>query len=1079
MVSLNCSDNQLTSLDVSKNELLESLYCAGNLFEELDIQNNNHLSAAYIRGEGVEEGTTIKYAYKNYILKYDIKVQIVVGTSVLVDASNFPDDNFRSFISSNYDKDKDGIIFGFEIRDIKEIDCSGKKIQNLKGIENFTALTKLDCCANQLTSLDVSKNTALKELSCGCIRLANLDVSGNTALTVLDCYDSKLTSLDVSKNTALTSLDCEFNYLTSLDLSKNTALTSLSCSGNQLTSLDVSQNTALTTLSCGGNPLTSLDVSQNTALTSLGCDNNQLTSLDISKNTVLQSLNCNGNQLTSLDLSKNTALTSLSCGGNQLTSLDLSKNTALRSLGCKGNQLTSLDVSNNTELNVLDCSENQLTSLDVNTALELIWCNNNQLTVLDVSNNTKLIEFYCFSYKLISLNISKDTYLYEFDCSENQLTSLDVSQNTNLSHLLCQNNQLTSLDVSKNMSLYELDCSKNQLTSLDVSINKHLSRLFCSNNQLTSLNVSKNAKLKSFLCDNNYLTSLDVSLNTMLKELKCHNNQLKKLDITNNENLIDVYKYGKRTVDGTIVSYESNVGILACDRKVQIVTGEALEPLKITLSSGANGVIISWKEEREAEKFRIYKKNAKGNWAKLAEVSTLNYTDTTVKVGETATYSVVGLSYAGKEINSIGDGTKITYKAPVITPTAKYKETGSALSWVKVNGAAKYRVFRKVGSGDWTNLTTTTSLSFVDKTAVYGKTYTYAVRAMDAKGSFISAMGSGTKFTYFAPTPKVTLKNGTTGINISWKTVSGAVKYRIFVKNTSGAWAKLATVKEGTTYTDTTAKVGKSYTYAVVGMDSAGRLMNDYGTGTTITREKPVMSFTLKSVAAGVKVSWKAADGAGKYRVYRKNSDGSWATLATIKDGSLFYRDKTAENGKTYTYAVVAMSAGGTALTDMGDGQSIKYVKPVSEAEVVEAEVTDADGNVIVYTISDDEITEDYITIVPEDQEEVEETEEGSEEDSKEKSEDEEVISEDTEETSEGTEEISEDAEETTREEEAVTEDTQESAENTDDGISEDTDEKISGDTDEESSGDTEDAFSEDNEEESGEEEIAEENISY
>ena len=153
-----------------------------------------------------------------------------------------------------------------------------------------------------------------------------------TALTNLNCCDNQLTSLDVSKNTALTTFDCYDNQLTSLDVSKCTALTSLRCYDNQLTSLDVSKCTALTTLYCWNNQLTSLDLSKNTALKELWCNNNQLTTLDVSKNTALETLSCPSNQLTSLDVSKNTALSYLQCNRNQLTSLDVSKNTALKAL---------------------------------------------------------------------------------------------------------------------------------------------------------------------------------------------------------------------------------------------------------------------------------------------------------------------------------------------------------------------------------------------------------------------------------------------------------------------------------------------------------------------------------------------------------------------------------------------------------------------------------------------------------------------------------------------------------------------------------------------------------------------------
>ena len=292
---------------------------------------------------------------------------------IAIDETNFPDQNFRNYVSENCDQDRDGTLSKSEIAAKTEIYLYNRGIYSLKGIEYFTSLQSLNCGENMLTTLNLSRNTALTSLNCGGNYLTSLDVSGNTALTSLNCEDNQLTSLDVRGNSALTSLRCSFNQLTGLDVSGNTALTSLYCGENKLTNLDVSGNSALTSLSCYNNQLTSLDVSGNTALTSLSCSYNQLTSLDISGNTALTSLYCGGNYLTSLDVSGNTALTSLYCGYNQLTDLDVSGNTDLTSLDCRGNRLTSLIVNNCEKLRHLECYSNLLTALDVSNCPALVW----------------------------------------------------------------------------------------------------------------------------------------------------------------------------------------------------------------------------------------------------------------------------------------------------------------------------------------------------------------------------------------------------------------------------------------------------------------------------------------------------------------------------------------------------------------------------------------------------------------------------------------------------------------------------------------------------------------------------------
>ena len=256
------------------------------------------------------------------------------AADVAIDEANFPDANFRTYVAS-FDKDNNKHLTSAELAEVKDMTLISKSIGDLTGIEHFTALTKLLCQKNQLTSLDLSKNTALEELDCG---------------------DNQLTSLDVSANTALKQLYCMNNPLTALDVSKNTSLTDLNCINTQRASLDVSANTALTSLLCGENQLTSLDVSKNTALTSLRCAKNQLASLNVSKNTALEDLDFRWNQLTSLDVSKNAALKDLDCRWNQLTSLDLSANPELSFSHCSPNNNTyrlTLDASRILDLTTL------------------------------------------------------------------------------------------------------------------------------------------------------------------------------------------------------------------------------------------------------------------------------------------------------------------------------------------------------------------------------------------------------------------------------------------------------------------------------------------------------------------------------------------------------------------------------------------------------------------------------------------------------------------------------------------------------------------------------------------------------
>ena len=274
---LNCSYNQLTSLDVSNNTALTRLYCYSNRIRGTDM--TKLVNRLPDRKSASEEGTLWVYYDEtpegNMMTTKQVKIAREKNWNVVmwdddyedfipyegetldgieISEANFPDDNFREYVGSKtIDKDEDGYLSDDEIAAATIIYVESKSIASLKGIEYFTALTSLRCFFNQLTELDVSKNTALEYLY---------------------CHDNQLKSLDVSKNTALIELACGSNQLTELNVSKNTQLTGLACDGNQLKSLDVSKNTALKWLFCEGNELTSLDVSKNTTLAELWCFNN-------------------------------------------------------------------------------------------------------------------------------------------------------------------------------------------------------------------------------------------------------------------------------------------------------------------------------------------------------------------------------------------------------------------------------------------------------------------------------------------------------------------------------------------------------------------------------------------------------------------------------------------------------------------------------------------------------------------------------------------------------------------------------------------------------------------------------------
>ena len=388
---LNCGHNRLTSLDVSKNTVLQELVCWENQLTSLDVSQNTALQELE--------------CFENKLTSLDV--------------SQHPA--------------------------LQKLSCWDNRLTSLDVSKN-TELMYLNCSYNRLKELDVSKNTELTYLECGRNQLTELDVSQNTKLTELYFVANQITSLQADNCTNLTELYTGSNKYKvevykktrildpgilpgNFDISRVRNLKGATQNadgtltvqegGGKVTyeyrcvgeiykpfTLNVTETDdpnagivpPVTPPSGGGDSIAinasnfpdeafrnyllkenhfgdyfKIDKDRNGKLSEAernavkkivvyggykGQKIKDLTGIQYFPN--LEILYCYENQLTKLDVSKNTKLTVLSCGTNQLSSLDVSQNPALQRLNCYENNLTSLDVSQNTALEYLDASGNQI-----------------------------------------------------------------------------------------------------------------------------------------------------------------------------------------------------------------------------------------------------------------------------------------------------------------------------------------------------------------------------------------------------------------------------------------------------------------------------------------------------------------------------------------------------------------------------------------------------------------------------------------------------------------------------------------------------------------------------------------------
>ena len=367
-------------------------------------------------------------------------IKIVDG--VAVDTFNFPDKNFCDVVKT-FDTDDNNILSDTEIAAVKEIDCKGRAITNLKGIEYFTALEYLYCYDNELTELDLSRNTKLKELNCSTNRLTVLDLSQNPKLKRVICSDNALTALNLSSNSKLTNLNASGNIreitltgntfdlssLTGFDASRMSGLTGSKVSGSTLT---VDGNAAVVTYSYDlGYTGTELDDAEKDVIFTLAIAGRG-TDIDINKTNfpdkdfrellLDKEANIDRNQDGKLSTWEIALVQDIDVYDMEIADLTgIEYFTELKYLDCAGNHLTSLDLSRNTKLAELDAENNTYTITPVNDRFYLA----SLPAGFDVAK-TSHWQGGTVSGNILTINSDVDEVTYDYDCGKDFTTTFTL-----------------------------------------------------------------------------------------------------------------------------------------------------------------------------------------------------------------------------------------------------------------------------------------------------------------------------------------------------------------------------------------------------------------------------------------------------------------------------------------------------------------------------------------------------------------------------------------------------------------------------------------------------------------------------
>lgn len=258
-------------------------------------------------------------------------------------------------------------------------------------------------------------------------------------------------------------------------------------------------------------------------------------------------------------------------------------------------------------------------------------------------------------------------------------------------------------------------------------------------------------------------------------------------------------------------------------------------PKLTSASNTASGIKISWKKVSGATNYEVYRKtDGENQWEYMGTVSKTKtyFTDTAVTNEQTYYYTVRAYdNNSVSEYNKAGVGTKYV-SAPKLS-TVKNTSYGVNINWKKVSGATSYRVYRKTSGGSWELIKklNNETFSYTDSTVKSGVKYTYSVKAVNKP----TVSGYNYKsIEYLKKSVVTSAKSTKAGITINYSKTPGADKYYVY-RRLSGEeeWTKIATVKgaANVSYTDKTAKKGKTYYYTVRAYSGSYKSAYDNKTG--------------------------------------------------------------------------------------------------------------------------------------------------------------------------------------------------------------------------------------------------------
>lgn len=369
-----------------------------------------------------------------------------------------------------------------------------------------------------------------------------------------------------------------------------------------------------------------------------------------------------------------------------------------------------------------------------------------------------------------------------------------------------------------------------------------------------------------------------------------------------------------RKVNGKTVYGEFSV-------QVSAVTALPAAAMNKVTSVDYKTLDVSWKQGTGATGYELYRSTSSNSGFGLVKDitngSTLTYRDTGLTIGTTYYYKVKAYrTENGKKVYALETGViSGTVNLGVVTGL-QAKSTAYnriEITWNKMSIATGYELYYSTspdGNYKFLKKLGKNSVRFRWSKAQCGTTYYFQIRPIQKVkkvvnyGSFsdpasaMAVIGSPTDL----KVSKVTYNT----VNLKWKSVKGAKRYKVYYSDSQNGTYQLLTTVKGKSAKLTNLETGKTYYFKVAAIRD-----NFESTMTGAVSATPSMGNLSGLKAASVssselQISWKALKGLEKYVILRASSaSGTYTQIGTTTKTS--YTDTGLASGTTYYYKVYGM----------------------------------------------------------------------------------------------------------------------------------------------------------------------------